>query len=116
VKPVRSLKVREYVDSTGISPFRNWLDSLDTTTKARIQARILRIESGNLGDHKSVGGGVMELRFDFGPGYRVYLGKDGGALILLLMAGDKGSQAKDIKRAQELWSEYLKRGKNGQKK
>ena len=116
MKPVRSLKVREYVDRTGISPFRNWLDSLDVITKARIQARILRIESGNLGDHKSVGGGVMELRFDFGPGYRVYFGKDGATLILLLTGGDKGNQRKDIKRAQGLWSEYLKGGNNDQKK
>jgi len=89
---------------------------LDVITKARIQARILRIESGNLGDHKSVGGGVMELRFDFGPGYRVYFGKDGATLILLLTGGDKGNQRKDIKRAQALWSEYLKGGNNDQKK
>ena len=100
VRPVRSLRVREYVDRKGISPFRNWLDSLDVTTKARIQARILRIESGNLGDLKSVDGGAMELRFDFGPGYRVYFGKDGATLILLLTGGDKRSQRKDIKRAQ----------------
>ena len=88
------------------------------TTKARIQARILRIESGNLGDHKSVGGGVGELRIDFGPGYRVYFGKDGATLILLLIGGDKGSQGKDIKRARALWSEYLKGkgGISGQKK
>ena len=76
----------------------------------------MRIESGNLGDHKSVGGGVVELRIDFGPGYRVYFGMDGAALILLLTGGDKGSQRKDIKRAQLLWSEYLRGGKNGKKK
>ena len=118
VKPVRSLQVREYVDRTGVSSFRNWLDSLDMTTKARIQARILRIESGNLGDHKSVGRGVGELRIDFGPGYRVYFGKDGATLILLLTGGHKGSQGRDIKRAQALWSEYLKGkgGISGQKK
>jgi putative addiction module killer protein len=83
------------------------------TTKARIQ---VRIEPGNLGDHKSVGGGVRELRIDFGPGYRVYFGKDGATLILLLIGGDKGNQGKDIKRAQALWSEYLKGGSGGQKK
>ena len=77
MKPIRPLKVKEFIDSKGDSPFREWLDSLSLTTKARIQARILRIESGNLGDFKPVGQGVMELRFDFGPGYRVYFGMDG---------------------------------------
>jgi putative addiction module killer protein len=76
----------------------------------------LRIESGNLGDYKSVGDGVMELRFDFGPGYRTYFGMEGKTLVLLLIGGDKGTQRKDIKRAQELWSEYLNGGKNGQEK
>jgi putative addiction module killer protein len=113
VRQVRLLKVREFVDQQGRSPFREWLESLDTAIKARIQARILRIESGNLGDHKSVGDGVMELRFDFGPGYRVYFGMDGKTVVLLLIGGDKSSQRRDIKRAQELWSEYLNGGKNG---
>jgi putative addiction module killer protein len=116
VKQVRPLKVREYVDKRGYSPFRDWLDSLSLAAKARIQARVLRVESGNLGDHKSVGEGVMELRFDFGPGYRVYFGKDGDTLILLLMGGDKGTQRRDIKKAQELWSEYLNGGKDVEKK
>lgn len=116
MKQVCPLKVREYVDRRGDSPFRDWLDSLDTPVRARIQARILRVESGNLGDHKSIGTGVIELRLDFGPGYRVYFGRDGDTLILLLMGGDKTSQRRDIKKAQELWSEYLNGGKNGEKK
>jgi putative addiction module killer protein len=116
VKQVRPLKVREYVDKQGKSPFRAWLDSLDVAAKARIQARILRVESGNLGDHKPVGAGVMVLRFDFGPGYRVYFGIESGTLVLLLMGGDKGSQRRDIKKAQELWSEYLNGGKDVEKK
>ncbi len=113
MKPIRPLKVREFVDHQGHSPFREWLDSLAKAVKARIQARILRIESGNLGDHKTVGDGVMELRFDFGPGYRVYFGMDGKTVVLLLIGGDKSSQRRDIKRAQELWSEYLHGGKSG---
>jgi len=100
-------KIREYLDVQGDSPFREWLESLDTSIRARVQARILRIESGNLGDFKSVGNGVWELRFDFGSGYRVYFGKEGNTLILILLGGDKGSQRRDIKKAQEYWSEYL---------
>jgi putative addiction module killer protein len=76
-----------------------------------VQARILRFETGNLGDHKDVGAGVLEARLDFGPGYRVYFGRKGRELVLLLLGGDKGSQKKDIKRAQEFWSRYLKESK-----
>jgi DNA-binding phage protein len=60
-----------------------------------------------LGDHKDVGAGVLEARLDFGPGYRVYFGRKGRELVLLLLGGDKGSQKKDIKQAQEFWSRYL---------
>jgi putative addiction module killer protein len=99
--------IREYVGARGVSPFREWLDSLDRGTKARIQARIFRFEQGNLGDHKSVGRGVWEARIHFGAGYRVYFGKDGERIILLLMGGDKSSQSRDIKEAQTYWAEYL---------
>jgi putative addiction module killer protein len=108
-----SFVVREYVDYGGRIPFRAWLSDLDTTTRARVQARILRFETGNLGDHKDVGGGVWEARFDFGPGYRLYFGRMGREVVLLLLGGDKKSQKKDIKRAREFWSEYLKETKDG---
>jgi putative addiction module killer protein len=94
-------------------PFRSWLGDLDTVTRARIQARILRFELGNLGDHKDVGGGVWEARFDFGPGYRVYFGKRDRELILLLTGDDKKSQRTDIKRAKELWKDFLKESSRG---
>ena len=71
------LTVREYLTAQGKSPFRTWLKSLDVGVQARIQARVLRFENGNLGDHKAVGGGVWEARLDFGPGYRLYFGKEG---------------------------------------
>ena len=74
--------------------------------QARIQARVLRFENGNLGDHKNVGGGVWEARLDFGPGYRLYFGKDGIALILLLAGGDKASQSKDITEAKRFWKDF----------
>jgi putative addiction module killer protein len=75
-------------------------------TRARIQARILRFEHGNLGDHKSVGGGVLEARVAFGPGYRVYFAPDGETLVLLLVGGAKSTQARDIRTAHRLWREY----------
>jgi putative addiction module killer protein len=101
------LTIREYVSADGRSYFREWLDSLAVIVRARIQARILRFETGNLGDHKSVGEGVWEVRIMFGPGYRIYFGKEGRSIILLLPGGDKSSQARDIRKSQRLWKEYL---------
>ena len=110
------LTVREYLDDIGRSPFRQWLVGLDQVARARIQARILRFELGNLGDHKQVGGGVWEARLDFGPGYRIYFGRSGRDLVLLLVGGDKGSQRKDINLAKEFWATYLKETQHGSKK
>ena len=104
-------QVKEYVTSDGKIPYRDWLNSLDAQVKARIQARIFRFELGNLGDHKSVGKGVWEARIQFGPGYKVYFGKEEGRIILLLFAGDKSTQSRDIKKAQTYWEEYLEGGK-----
>jgi putative addiction module killer protein len=74
--------------------------------RARVQARVFRFETGNLGDHKTVGGGVCEARLDFGPGYRIYFGCDGATIVLLLLGGDKSSQSRDIARAKFYWKEY----------
>jgi putative addiction module killer protein len=108
-----ALTVREYLTADGKSPFRKWLDSLSTEVRARIQARVLRFETGNLGDHRSVRRGVWEARVMFGPGYRIYFGKDGTSIIVLLVGGDKRSQAKDISRAQGFWGEYLEAKRHG---
>ena len=105
--------MREYLDERGQSPFRAWLAALDNAARARIQARILRFETGNLGDHKQLGDGVWEARVAFGPGYRVYFGKSGREVVLLLVGGDKGSQSADIKRAKENWAAYAKELKHG---
>lgn len=92
----------------GSEPFSEWLEGLpDAVARIRIIDRLARVRSGNLGDHKSVGGGVWELRFTFGPGYRLYFGKDGDRLIVLLIGGDKSSQKKDIRLAQAYWKEYV---------
>lgn len=107
------LVVREYVTSDGTSPFRKWLAGLALETRARVQARVFRFESGNLGDHKTVGDGVWEARLDFGPGYRVYFAKTGRTVILLLVGGDKRSQKKDINRAKHYWAQYVEDAKHG---
>ena len=102
-----SVNVREYETADGKVPFREWLETLDRAVRARIQARVLRFEAGNLGDHKSVGAGVREARIMSGPGYRIYFGRDGTSLVLLLAGGTKGSQTRDIRRAQDYWRDYL---------
>lgn len=110
------LRVSEYVTADGKNPFRDWLDVLDVQTRARIQARILRCSTGNLGDHRTVGSGVREARVMFGPGYRIYFGKDGASLLVLLVGGDKTSQSRDIRRAQRFWKDYLEGTRHGKAK
>jgi putative addiction module killer protein len=96
-----------YHDSAGKEPFTDWLNSLrDPTTRRRLLKRLRYLEQGNYGDFKAVGGGVFELRFFFGAGYRVYFAEDGDTLVLLLCGGDKQSQSRDIKQAQAYWQEY----------
>ena len=105
VAQTRELQI--YRDPNGREPFTEWLKLLrDRTTRKRIQARIDRIESGNLGDHKSVGDGIFELRSQFGPGYRIYFGEVDNTIILLLCGGDKSSQDRDIEWAKDYWQEY----------
>lgn len=100
-----------YRDQAGNEPFTVWLDSLrDPTTRRRILKRLLRIEGGYYGDCKAVGNGVMELRFFLGSGYRIYFGKDGDILVVLLCGGDKDSQHRDIEQAQQYWQEYQNNG------
>lgn len=110
------LTVREHLTLDGRNPFREWLDTVDPAVRARVQARVLRFELGNLGDHKGVGAGVWEARLAFGPGYRIYFGKDGESVILLLLGGTKASQRRDIRRAQEFWRDYLKAKRHGKTK
>jgi putative addiction module killer protein len=86
--------------------FKEWSAGLrDLKARARIDARLRRAESGNLGDVKSVGEGVSEMRIDHGPGYRLYFTRRGLELIVLLCGGDKRTQVADIKRAQKIVTE-----------
>ena len=101
--------VREYQDGRGRSPFANWFNGLDATVAAKITMALQRMELGNLANAKSLRGGVFEYRLDTGPGYRIYFGKDGETLILLLGGGTKRRQQTDISRAKELWGEYRQR-------
>jgi len=100
-------EIRIYINKRGKAPFSDWLNSLkDARTRAIIRIRVNRIRLGNFGDCRPVGQGVSELRIDYGPRFRVYLGKVGTKVVLLLSGGVKGSQGKDIKKAMEFWADY----------
>lgn len=110
----KELRIYETVD--GKRPFDEWMDGLkDRTLLARIASRLNRVVLGNLGDVKSLGGGVSELRLVFGSGYRIYFAQDGDKIILLLCGGDKGSQGGDIRTAKTYLEDYKRRG-HGKKK
>jgi putative addiction module killer protein len=98
-------EIREYTGGDR-SPFAEWFDELDSVTAARVDRYIRRLESGNFGAAKVVGEGVSELRLDFGPGYRVYFGRDGKTLIILLGGGSKRRQDADIAAAIGRWKRY----------
>ena len=105
---VKERQIEKYETLNGSVPFDDWFDDLNSSTQARIDARLDRVTLGNFGDHKSVGEGVFELRLSFGPGYRIYYALDGLEIVLLLAGGDKKTQAKDIKVAQGYWKAYCK--------
>jgi len=107
---VKERELREFLTETGKNPFRDWLVGLrDIQARARIRVRLNRVRLGNLGDCKSVGEGVHEMRLDFGPGYRMYLGLNGDVLVVLLCGGDKRSQSRDIGTAKKYWESYCRR-------
>ncbi len=105
------IEVKEYLCANGSSPFAGWFDGLNVQAALKVNTCLTRIGNGNLSNVKSVGSGVHECRIDWGPGYRVYLGKDGKKLVILLGGGTKKRQQKDIDQAKELWKEYKKRKK-----
>ena len=93
----------------GVVPFDEWFDSLrDRKMQVAVDARLTRVRAGNFGDFKSVGGGVFELRISFGPGLRVYYGLHSREMVVLLAGGDKSTQSRNIRRAQELWQQFTK--------
>ena len=103
------IELREYVNDRGRSPFGRWFDGLDAGAAARVRTYLARIEAGNLSNVRGVGSGVLECRINVGPGYRVYFGRDGDRLIILLGGGTKARQHRDIEDARALWQEYRRR-------
>ena len=102
-----------YVTEEGKAPFDDWFDKLDTVAALKVRTALARIETGNLGDVKPIGQGVSERRITFGPGYRVYFGKDGDKIVILLCGGTKKRQSKDIEKAKAYWDDYKNRKKKG---
>jgi putative addiction module killer protein len=108
------LEIREYIDELGRSRHADWISRLDDATQARIAIGLRRVGTGNFSNVKSVGSGVFELKLNFGPGFRVYLTREGDHLILLLGGGTKSRQESDIERAKSAWQAYRRRKKAGE--
>jgi putative addiction module killer protein len=101
----------EYLDEKGRSPFENWFKRINAQAAAKVTTALVRLEGGNTSNAESVGGGVYELKMDFGPGYRVYFGYDGPEVVILLAGGTKKRQDKDIETAKKRWNNYKERKK-----
>ena len=103
------IDVREYNDRDGRSPYADWFDRLNAQAAAKVATALTRLADGNFSNVKGIGSGVFELKIDFGPGYRVYFGKDGKRLVILLGGGTKKRQQRDIERAVANWQDYNRR-------
>ncbi len=103
------LELRYYLGSGGRNPFEDWFSGLDAAAAAKVSVALARVEQGNLSNVKGVGEGVLEYRLDWGPGYRVYFGRDGDVLVILLTGGTKRRQQRDIETAKALWADYKQR-------
>lgn len=103
------MELIEFLDEAGRSPFAEWFNDLVAQPAAKVAAALARMEQGNLSNAKGVGSGVMEYRIDAGLGYRVYFGRDGQSLIILLAGGTKRRQQNNIEAAQERWAAYKAR-------
>jgi len=97
------IEIREYLDETDKSPFSLWFNELDSIAAAKVSTALYRLEQGNFSNTKHVGGGILEHRIDFGPGYRIYFGRDGEFLIILLGGGTKKGRQRDIDSAKTYW-------------
>lgn len=103
------IDLREYVRLDGRNLFGEWFERLNSEAARRVTTALYRLGLGNFSNVKGVGGGVFEYRVDFGPGYRVYFGKDGEQIVILLCGGTKQRQQDDIALAQECWLDYKQR-------
>jgi putative addiction module killer protein len=109
--PLSIVEVREYLDLRGRSPIAAWSDRLNKEAAAKVAAALARMQQGNFSKAKIVGSGVYEYRVDFGPGYRIYFGKDGDLVVILVGGGTKKRQQEDIKTARAWWRDYKERKK-----
>jgi putative addiction module killer protein len=107
-------EIRYYVAAEGQQPFAAWFADLEAVLRAKVTRAIVRLEQGNFSSVKSVGEGVFEYRIEFGPGYRVYFGQDGPALVILLIGGTKKRQQRDIDAGHTYWQDY-KQSKRGRR-
>lgn len=98
--------VREYLNEEGCSPFARWFTGLNAVAAAKVVTAVYRMERGNFSNVKGVGEGMFECRVDFGPGYRIYFGKDGDRIVILLGGGTKKRQSHDIRKAKRIWQDY----------
>jgi putative addiction module killer protein len=105
------IDIREYLDRGGHSPFREWRSELNAESRAKVTTALYRLGFGNFSNAKGVGAGVFEARINFGPGYRVYFGKDGERIVILLGGDTKQRQQNDIRLALERWQDYKLRKK-----
>jgi len=105
------IELRGYIDERGNRRFAKWFEALDPAAAAKVTIALTRMEHGNFSNTKGAGAGVYEYKIDFGPGYRIYFGKDGDALVILLGGGTKKRQRKDILTAQACWVDYKRRKK-----
>ena len=103
------LTVLEFVARDGSSPFGKWFAELDAAAAAKVTTAVRRMEQGNFSSVKGVGSGVLEYRIDFGPGYRIYFGKDGDVLVILLGRGKKKGQQHNTATAHARWKDYKQR-------
>jgi len=107
---VESKQLELYETQAGKVPYLIWFTSIrDRKTRNKIEARIRRVRLGNLGERRSVGGGVTELVLNYGPGYRIYIGQLGARVVVLLCGGDKSTQDEDIEVSKEYWNDYKSR-------
>jgi putative addiction module killer protein len=105
--------VVRYLDMEGRAPFQRWFERLGPAEMARVTMGLNRLSAGNFSNAKPVGAGVIELRIHYGPGYRVYFGRDGARLIVLLAGGTKKRQAQDVILARRAWRDYWSRRGSG---
>jgi putative addiction module killer protein len=103
------IELKEYLDARGRSPFRTWFDRLDPQAAAKVTVAVVRLQHSHVANTKSVGSGVQEYRIDSGPGYRIYFGRDGNEIVILLGGGTKKRQQADIEQARERWQSYKTR-------